>query len=235
MSTWLLPERQDHLRERMDDPKCDPAKLEATYRHFAFINPFIAGWRRIYARWLRPELQGGAKSLLDIGCGGGDVLLRLAHWANEDGFTLELTGIDPEARAVRHALTRPLPRGVRFVRAHSRDLARAGERFDLVISNHILHHLTDAEVTALCHDSERLAARLALHNDLNRNDLSYLVFNLGWPFFLDSFITSDGLTSIRRSFTRAELREVMPEGWRIEGMFPYRNLLVYRPSETALR
>lgn len=229
MPTWLLKERQSGLRELMDDPGCDPHKLEATYRHFRLLNRLVSNWRRVYLGWLRPELQAGARTLLDIGCGGGDLIDLLSGWALKDGFALEPLGIDPDARAVRYASAHVRTPGARFVAAHSSDLASAGERFDLVISNHLLHHLKDEEVPAICRDSERLALRLALHSDLNRSDLAFLAFNLTWPFFLDSFITPDGLTSIRRTFTRAELLELAPAGWRVEALWPYRNLLLYRP------
>lgn len=229
MPTWLLKTRQLTLRERMDDPHCDPRKLAATYRHFDLVNRLVAGWRRVYLHWLRPELRRGARSLLDVGCGGGDVLRHISRWAERDGFALECCGIDPDGRAVAQAQAGAQGSRLRFRQAHSSELVAAGERFDLVISNHLLHHLSPEAFGKLCRDSERLARRLALHNDLRRSDLAYLAFALGWPFFLGSFITADGLRSIRRSYTAPELQASAPPGWRAETLFPYRNLLIYRP------
>src|SRR5688500_16276755 len=133
MPTWLLRNRQAQLRELMDDPACDLARLEATYRHFRLINRLVSGWRRTYLRWLRPELRTGAKTLLDIGCGGGDLLGAVTSWASADGFALEALGIDPDERAIRYARTHSGALGTRFAAAHSSELVTAGARFDLVI------------------------------------------------------------------------------------------------------
>lgn len=100
-------------------------------------------------------------------------------------------------------------------------LRRRGARFDFVVSNHLLHHLSEREVAGLCHDSAALGA-IVLHNDIARADLAYLGFALlTGPFFRGSLITPDGLTSVRRAYTRPELRRVVPPGWRERGPTPF--------------
>ena len=223
----LLEKRAPTLRERMDDPACNLTKLHNTYTHFHTVNRFVAGWRRVYTHFLRPHLTGQPATLLDVGCGGGDVARRLAGWAQRDGVELHITAIDPDERALAYARSRPHP-NITFHQAHSADLVKAGERYDVVVSNHLLHHLGNAEVNALCRDSQQLAKRLVIHNDIRRSDLAYAGFTLTKLFFHNSFITEDGLLSIRRSFVPEELEAVTPEGWQVERLFPYRNLLIYR-------
>ena len=223
----LLEKRAPTLRERMDDPACDLTKLHNTYTHFRTVNQFVAGWWRAYTHLLRPHLTEHPATLLDIGCGGGDVARRLARWAQRDSIELHITAIDPDKRALAYARSQPHP-NITFRQAHSADLVKAGERYDVVISNHLLHHLGNTEVNALCRDSQQLAKCLALHNDIRRSDLAYAGFTLTKLFFRNSFITEDGLLSIRRSFVPEELEAVIPEGWQVERLFPYRNLLIYR-------
>ena len=227
--TLGLAKRAAHLRERMDDPACSLERLHATYRQFGAVNRIFAAWRSVYTRYLRPQLGGEPATLLDIGCGGGDLARRLAGWAQRDGLELHVTAIDPDERAFAYARAQPSPPNVTFEKAFSSEIVAAGEQFDVVVSNHLLHHLTDTELRGLCRDSERLATKLALHNDIRRSALAYLGFNATRPFFRDSFIVEDGLTSIRRSFAPAELLGLAPPGWTVEAMFPYRNLLIYRP------
>lgn len=224
-----LAKRAPDLRERMDDPACNLERLHATYRQFSAVNQLFAAWRAVYARYLRPQLTGSPATLLDIGCGGGDLARKLATWAARDGLELHITAIDPDERAFEYARAQPSAPNVTFCQALSSDLVATGEQFDVVVSNHLLHHLQDEELKNLCRDSERLATNLALHNDIRRSALAYAGFTATRLFFRDSFIVEDGLTSIRRSFVPQELQTLAPPGWTVEGAFPYRNLLVYRP------
>jgi 2-polyprenyl-3-methyl-5-hydroxy-6-metoxy-1,4-benzoquinol methylase len=222
----VLRHRAPQLAERMDDPHCDRETLYRTYAQFSAVNRLVAGWHAIYRSWLRPRMQPRRRyTLLDIGAGGGDVVKILLALARHDGVCLEATALDPDPRAAAYFAAHPCE-GVAFIQATSRQLANEGARFDFVISNHLLHHLSDDRLQGLLCDSERLAKQLSLHNDIERGDLAYVAFACLKPFFRGSFIVPDGLTSIRRSYTRRELAAVVPPSWRVERRFPYRLLLV---------
>jgi 2-polyprenyl-3-methyl-5-hydroxy-6-metoxy-1,4-benzoquinol methylase len=225
MPLWLR-RRAAHLRERMDDPACDPAQLRATYAHFGTVNRMVSGWATLYRRLLRPRMRAGRLyRLLDIGFGGGDIPRALLRWAERDGFRLHVTAIDPDARAASFARALPAVPNLAFEQADTGALRRRGAHFDFVVSNHLLHHLADTDVVGLCHDSAALGT-VVLHNDIARADLAYLGFALlTGPFFRESLITPDGLTSVRRAYTRTELRRVVPPGWRVTRPHPFRLLL----------
>lgn len=224
--SFLFPHRALHLRERMDDPACDVQRLNNTYKHFSIVNQVLSGWRRVYECYLKQHLASGA-TVLDIGCGGGDVLRQLAFWTRQDGLKVRFTGIDPDIRALEYAHSRPVPHNVKLHQASSADLVKAGEKFDVVISNHVLHHLQNDEVYTLCKDSEQLARKIVVHNDLRRSGLAYINYATTQLFFWNSYVIQDGLCSIRRSFTVSELQSVVPHHWRVEPMIPFRNLLIY--------
>ncbi len=216
----------------MDKPDCDPQLLERTYAQFPLVNAAVSGWRRTYTQQLRPLLSTDrTTTLLDIGCGGGDVPRRLAAWAARDGLPLHITAIDPDERAYAFAAARPAVPRLLFRRAFSSELVAEGREFDLVISNHVLHHLTQPGLQGLLDDSRLLCRRASVHCDLARSPIAYALFSAGTlPFFHRSYIRRDGLTSIRRSYTAAELRAVVPPGWTVRAQKPYRNLLIYTPQ-----
>ncbi|APX04681.1 methyltransferase [Arthrobacter sp. QXT-31] len=219
--------------EDMDRPDCDPDRLRRTYEQFGLVNRVVAGWHRLYRTRVRPQLtSSGEAALLDVGCGGGDLAVMIARWAARDRIPLHVTGIDPDARAYRFAARRkPVP-GVKFRQASSGDLLAEGRQYDVVISNHVLHHLTAPELQSFLDDSAGLARRLALHNDLRRSAAAYALFSAGALPLTGSYIRGDGLTSIRRSYTVTELAAVVPAGWTVEPHAPFHCLLSYRRHDT---
>jgi 2-polyprenyl-3-methyl-5-hydroxy-6-metoxy-1,4-benzoquinol methylase len=214
--------------EKMDLPDCDPDRLERTYRQFALVNGALSGWRRLYGREIRPLLPAGSTTLLDVGSGGGDLAVTLAHWAARDGFRLHVTGIDPDFRAHSFASRRePVP-GVEFRRAHTAELLREGLSFDVVMSNHVLHHLAPSELQPFLADSQELARTKVLHNDLRRSAAAYALFAVAALPFRGSYIRQDGLTSIRRSYIPEELGALAPPGWHVEHSSAFHQLLAWR-------
>jgi len=232
----LLRHRDREVREYMDAPDCDRERLSATYRQFAAVNRCFAGWRRTYRQRLRPVLASDPDRRwrgLDIGCGGADLAIMLARWAAADGFDLQVTGIEPDERALDYVAREvALPPAVSVRRASVEALAAAGERYDLVWNNHVLHHLPDSELQAMLVSSAQLQPRLVVFSDLRRRLSAYVAFSLLMPlFFRGSFIVVDGRISLRRSYTPAELRQAVPRGWRVTTQFPNRLLLIWEGSD----
>ncbi len=228
--TLLLRRRAASLREAIEDPACDGKRLKATYAQFAVLNRLLAGWRRLFERYLLPRAGAGA-TLLDVGCGGGDIARKLAVWSAAAGAPLRITAIDLDPRAVAFARSRPAPPTLRFRQASLPELLAEGERFDFVISNHVLHHLGDDELTAFLHASAAAARIRSLHNDVRRSDLAFaalLPLRLAFPA---SFLVPDGLRSIRRAYRPCELARLAPEGWRVRRLEPFRCLLLRDAGE----
>lgn len=219
-------ERATQLSERMDDPSCDPAVLDRTYGQFSVLNQLVAGWRRAWRAVVAPSARRaadarGTAEILDVGAGGGDLARRLAGWAAEDGIPLRVTGIDPDERALRYARSRAAPPNVRFVAADLLDLAHRGRRYDLVLSNHVLHHLPETALAPFLGASRAVAREGVLHSDLYRTPWALPAFALVSLPFRGSFVREDGFISIRRAWRPEELGPHLPAGVeaRREGTF----------------
>lgn len=248
-----LSVRRPEVAEQMDRPDCDPAALDRTYGGFRVVNAVVAGWQLTYRALIRPLLAahalepgGGARDgtgdntadgcgaddapfrILDIGAGGGDLARALLRRSRRDGFAVHVTAVDPDARAHAWASGRPPTPGLELLRATSGELVRRGRRFDVVLSNHLLHHLDAGELDAVLADSEVLAARRSIHSDIRRSPVAYGLFSAGTlPFFPRSYIRPDGLASIRRSYTPDELAAALRPGWQVRTQVPWRNLAVW--------
>ena len=229
-----LAVRDETLAELMDDPSCDPDRLRATLRRFGTVNRLVSGWGTVYRHTLAPRLAalGRPARVLDVGCGGGDVVLRLAAEARRDGLEVEWTGIDPDPRSYEVAVERGPVDGVTFRCADAATLVGEGLTFDAVLSNHVLHHL-GAELPEFAAQSLALSHGLVLHSDIARSRLAYALYAIGiTPLAPGTFLRTDGLRSIRRSYTAAELAAVlddaMPGTWTVQIPVPFRVLAVGR-------
>jgi len=223
--------RDEALLELMDDPECDPVPLHATLRRFGTINRLVSGWGAAYRSHLKPFLAslGRPARVVDLGCGAGDVVVRLAALAERDGLEVNWTGADPDRRALEVALARPAQPRVSYLRADAATLLDRGERYDAVLSNHVLHHLGGAALASFFDESAALASGIVLHSDIARSRLAYGLYAIGvTPFAPGTFLRTDGLRSIRRSFRPDELRSMLGPEWTVEQPVPFRLLTVLR-------
>ncbi|MFO8030384.1 MAG: methyltransferase domain-containing protein [Cyclonatronaceae bacterium] len=226
----FLAERRTGLVEWMDRSDCDPVRLHNTYRYFPVINALISRWDAIYRRLIRPGLRHGIRyRLLDVGSGGGDIARNLHRRARRDGFQLDVTGIDPDPRALKYARsgTDSEP-GLRFLQTDTTRVREKGDTYDIVVCNHVLHHLPDENIPGFLDDLAALARHRVICSDIERSAIGYALFSVAtWPLFPNSFIRADGLISIRKSFHKEELQSIAPSGWRVFRQFPFRLLALY--------
>jgi 2-polyprenyl-3-methyl-5-hydroxy-6-metoxy-1,4-benzoquinol methylase len=223
--------RAEELVELMDNPACNQQRLFATYRHFRWMNPLLGNWKWLVHEHIIPYFrqhppEGYRIRLLDIGCGGGDVITYLSTELQKAGFLVSALGIDPDpnAQRFRNQYAVKIP-NLQF------QLKKTGElhgKFDLIVSNHLLHHLTLEELDVLCSDCKRLSAGLVLHNDLYRSAWSYALYTLFfWPLHFNSFAWVDGRRSIRRAWRKHEIINDPKSSWRFQRHGLFRFLLRY--------
>jgi 2-polyprenyl-3-methyl-5-hydroxy-6-metoxy-1,4-benzoquinol methylase len=228
-----LKHRDADLRELMDDPECDPIRLARTYARFGPLNAVVASPHATYRRWIRPRLRRDRPArLLDIGTGGADFPRQVLRWARRDGLRLEAIGIDPDSRAIDYARSLPSLDGLSLRQATSAELR--GEQFEIIVSNHVLHHLEPGGLEDILADSKRLSAPggVVVHGDIERSAGAYAAYAaltgpLRGSLLRDTFIPTDGLLSIRRSYTAPELVAKVPAGWRVKRGFPWRLEVVW--------
>lgn len=225
-----LKYRDPSLRELMDDPECDLQLLENTYRQFGTINRLLAGWEKIFTRFILPHCRPGQRyTLLDLGSGGGDLAVFIADLSRKYDREIQVYATDPDQRAYLYALKNNRGTDVLFLDDTLEKIASTDMQFDFVISNHLMHHLQEDELRTIMETAAGICEINVIFSDIRRSTVGYVLFSTAIrPFFRNSFIIPDGLTSIRRSFTKSELEHVVPPGWEVKKMFPFRLLTVHQ-------
>jgi 2-polyprenyl-3-methyl-5-hydroxy-6-metoxy-1,4-benzoquinol methylase len=192
----------------MDGP-CSYEELRACLHDIARVNRLTFAYRPTIS-WMdeliavHPARASRGLRVVDVGCGYGDMLRRIASWAARRGIRVELTGIDlnPDAiRAAREAT--PVEQRIEWIVGDALSVVASGD-VDVVVSALLTHHLTDAQIVLFLRWMERTARCGWFINDLHRQPVPYHVFRLLAPLLkLHPFARNDGPVSIRRSF-RAE-------------------------------
>jgi 2-polyprenyl-3-methyl-5-hydroxy-6-metoxy-1,4-benzoquinol methylase len=198
--------RRIQLTELMDEP-CGREELRACLRDIARLNRWSFGyWPLIdWLGALAPKIAGTVR-ILDVGCGYGDCLRRVARWADTRGIPVELTGLDVNPDAVAIAAEADPRHRIAWTCA---DIFayRPASPFHFVFSSLFTHHLQNADVVRFLEWMERHAAAGWFVNDLSRSAVPYhFLFAFARVMHLHRFVQHDGPVSIARSF--------VPEDWK---------------------
>jgi SAM-dependent methyltransferase len=192
--------RRAHLTELMDEP-CSREDLRACLRDIAHLNRWSFGYRPLL-EWLDAfaPRAGGSLRILDVGCGYGDCLRRLARWADARRISVELTGLDLNPDTV--AIAAEADPGSRIAWTRADIFAYQPDApFHFVVSSLFTHHLPDADVIRFLGWMESHALAGWFINDLSRSAASYHFLRAFTRVMrLHRFVQHDGPVSIARSF-----------------------------------
>ena len=146
-------------------------------------------------------------SIMDIGCGNGDMLRTLADYGIKKNLNFQLTGIDANSFTINHAqkLSNNYPNiSFRCQNVFGKPFEEL--KYDIVLCTLTLHHFKDDEIIqlmAIFNANSRIGIVI---NDLQRSIVSYRLFQVLCFFFqLNAMSRADGLISILRGFKKKEL------------------------------
>jgi 2-polyprenyl-3-methyl-5-hydroxy-6-metoxy-1,4-benzoquinol methylase len=201
--------------ELMDQPQTDRAAHKAALDGLRRVNRFCSSTGLLW-KALRKLADGRREPLrvLDIGSGGGDVIVRLARHARRAGVSMTFHGCDMSDSAVSiatEAAERAGSEGVFFFR---HDVIGQGipAGYDVVMCSLFLHHF-DNETARPLLTRMREAARVAVFvDDLLRTQLGYSLCWVGCRILSRSpMVHYDGPQSVRAAFTMDEAKRLFEE------------------------
>jgi len=197
--------------EIMDDFTMEGDILRDALDKIASINKLLGG-NKVTLQGVEALLKAGKPqqniTILDVGCGNGDMLRTLADYATKKNFNFKLYGMDANAFTIKHAQN--LSTAYKNIEYHCEDIFEEQlplEGFDIILCTLTLHHFKDPEMLkllSLFHQKARLGLVI---NDLHRSKLAYYLFTaLCYVFGLNDMSREDGLVSILRGFKKADLQ-----------------------------
>lgn len=195
----------------MDDLQSSGPVIDQTLKELATINRLLGG-NHVTLLGLKELIKSDqALHIVDIGCGGGDMLIQMAKWGRKKNYNLTFTGVDAN------------PSIVEYARKHTSDFNEIqycccdvfSEEFnqldcDIVTATLFTHHFTDQELVDLLNTIRNKAKLGLVINDIHRHWFAYHSIRILTNILSRSeMVRNDAAVSVKRSFSRSELAALL--------------------------
>jgi SAM-dependent methyltransferase len=204
--------RRDRKPEIMDTLDLPSTRLIDTLKGLQRVNTMT---RSTGLMW--PDLKATARRhldrpirVLDVACGGGDVLIALWRYSNKAGIKAEFEGCDLNQKAVDYARGVAVKAGapIKFFR-HDVTRDPIPDGYDMIMSTLFLHHLDEGDAISFLHEAGIRTRDRVVIQDLVRSKLSYWFARVGTSvLMLNDICRFDGRTSVEGAFTLSEAGEL---------------------------
>lgn len=185
--------------ELLENPHLPDDATARAYHDLARTHRWLGNTAEIVRLLRRDPLP--VRSVLDIGCGHGALLNHLHRELGVDVAGIDLRPAPASSAApiiTGNAVTDPLPNA------------------DVAVAVCLAHHLSESDFIRLVQNVSRSCRRFIVL-DLVRHRLPLVLFRAFVAPFLYRLNVIDGVTSIRRAYTPAEMRRIINTALRGTG------------------
>ena len=201
--------------EQLDNLQVAGSELRRTLMELKRINRLVGNTAAICKAVLRIARQEDRKTLriVDLGCGGGDILLAVAKTLEYAGIKADLIGFEGNPNSVQFANEAAAGRtDIQFQHADILAPDFLCPPCDLVISSHFLYHLDDESLIQFFHRQQPRVRTAWILGELQRSMFAHILFRLVSPLLnLSHLSRKDGLLAIQRAFRREELVHIFQQ------------------------
>lgn len=212
MDFLISTKQRTDKEELMDDFSIGGDLLRDTLDKLENINRWLGG-NKVTVNGLKSLLENHPKeqeiTIIDIGCGHGDILRDVAKFGRKNGYNFKLIGVDANPTAIKYA--NELSLKYQELSFETQDIFSEEfqkRKFDVVLATLFLHHFKEAALISFLKNTIKQTKIGIIVNDLHRHKLAYYLFMLLSMFISNKMIIEDGLTSILRGFKRKDLENI---------------------------
>ncbi|MHB0755729.1 methyltransferase domain-containing protein [Polaribacter sp. M15] len=212
MEFFISTKQRTDKEEIMDDFSIGGDLLRDTLNKLENINRWLGG-NKVTLKGLKSVLKNYPKAqeitIVDIGCGHGDILRDVAKFGRKHHYNFNLLGVDANPTAIAYA--NELSSEFDELRFKTQDIFSEEfktQQFDVVLATLFLHHFKEKELISFLGNTLKQTRIGIVVNDLHRHKLAYYLFMLLSVFIKNKMIIEDGLTSVLRGFKRQDLRRI---------------------------
>ena len=208
MLSTLTPQRRRGI-EYLDDASVDHRLRRRSHRDIGVSNALFGGTRALLAEldMAMPSLPVRA-TLLDIGTGTGEATALAERHCAKRGVRLQTMGLDFD-EGLAAAARRYAHHGVC---ASALQLPFADRSVDVVTCAQVAHHFEGGDLRQLLLEMHRVARVRVIISDLRRSWIAVAgLWIASYPLGFHPVSRHDGVVSVLRGFTAAELQSLIQE------------------------
>lgn len=220
------------LPEKMDQPGVDPVEIRKALHELEVINKLLGGYHVILDALNRIDWPDQPVTIMDIGCGGGDMLRSIAMWAEKKKLNVKLIGVDWNPVMTEYATTQSKNySNISFKTMNVFDDELLKEKVTITMNSLFCHHFDNSELAVLIKRMHQLASKAIIINDLHRHWFPYHSIRLITKLFSKTFLVKyDGPLSVARSLTKKEWKMILSSAgisnYRLRWMWAWRWQLI---------
>ncbi|MEP4532291.1 MAG: methyltransferase domain-containing protein [Cyclobacteriaceae bacterium] len=206
----MFEQRSTEL-EIMDDLEMGGEVIGQTLRELDIINRRLGGNNISLSAFRKLIKKYQIKTVADLGCGGGDILIGMAKIAKSEQKAIHFTGIDANPHIADYARkhTSKWPNiNFKAQNIFSDDFRQS--QFDVVHCCLFLHHFTEAQLIQIFKHLKDQTSTAIIFNDLHRHWLAYYSIKMITRLFSRSYmVRNDAAVSVARGFKKEEIVKLM--------------------------
>lgn len=195
----------------MDDLNISGPVIAQTLRELNTINKRLGGNQISISAYKKFAKIKNDMVLVDLGCGGGDIMAEMARLSRKKSHRSTFIGIDANPHIVEYAQenTKTYPEiSYQSINIFSDEFKK--QQFDIIHCCLFLHHFASDELVSLFKQFKDQSRVGIIVNDLHRHPLAYWsILFLTTLFSKSSMVRNDASISVARGFKKHELKEIL--------------------------
>lgn len=201
--------RRSKEPELMDDFKGSLVLLRTVFDDINRVNKILGG-NHITVKAVAKLISENPKeeyTIIDMGCGDGNMLREVAEYCQKQGVRVNLIGIDLNKGALQLAKEISAQYDeIQYVHQDILKLDPSTLNCDILINTLTMHHFSDENMMIFLQKFIDLARIGIVINDLHRSTWAYYLFKLFSAIFIKTNTAKiDGLISISKAFIKSDL------------------------------
>jgi 2-polyprenyl-3-methyl-5-hydroxy-6-metoxy-1,4-benzoquinol methylase len=199
--------------EIMDDLACQGPVVDQTLRELETINTLLGGnyvTLNGIDELIKDKTYIKPLYLVDLGCGGGDILRLIDAQLKRKNIETNLLGIDANPAIIQFAQNHTEQHNISFEASNIFSSSFQKKKFDIAVATLFFHHFKNEELISFLKQLNHQVTTGIVINDLHRHWFAY--YSIKWLtalFSKSTMVKFDAPLSVARSFSRKDWQEIL--------------------------